>query len=563
MSDERRLGSALSAARAARLLRVAALSLALGACSGEVVAPGSSGSGDGQDSSSLKERPAPAPRFVRLTHRQWENTVRDLLHVVPRKTAVEGFRPDPTQQGAMFDNDATTFEVDEVLWGAYQRAAVEIAGQAVSDGAALTKLAPADASARSFVEQFGQRAFRRPLTSDEVDAYTRLYESAGDLYVGMQTAQAGKRIVIEAMLQSPHFLYRIEQSARASGDKIPLNGYEIAARLSYMLWDTMPDEQLLAAAQQGDLTRAEVAAEHATRMLEDPRAEAIVQHFHAQLMDVDHYSVIQPSPAFFPDAPSRLAESAVKESELFFRDLVFEQNGGLREALTSTETFVNKDLAQIYGLSGSFGDEFVRVTLDPAQRRGFLTQVGFLAAHATSVNPDPIHRGVFVARRVTCAPISAPPGNIPPLPPSEGRTNRETVEEHTEQPGSVCANCHATVINPLGFPFESYDAIGQHRTEDNGRPVDSSSTPSVDGDERPVSGAVELAEVLASSRDAHECYAKYWLEFAYGRSSVPADRPLIQRLSAASAEGTMSIKQMIVGLVKTDAFMTRSVEELP
>jgi hypothetical protein len=179
------------------------------------------------------------------------------------------------------------------------------------------------------------------------------------------------------------------------------------------------------------------------------------------------------------------------------------------------------------------------------------------------VDPDPIHRGVFLAKRIVCARIGVPPGDIPPLPPPEGRTNRETVEEHTEKDGTVCASCHAAIINPLGFPFEHYDAVGAYRAEDNGHPVDAASMPSIGGKEVAVNDALDLASALADSRVVHECYARHWLEFAYGRAQSPLDASIVARLGEASADGALSIKELIVGLVKTEAFLTRSAEELP
>ena len=235
--------------------------------------------------------------------------------------------------------------------------------------------------------------------------------------------------------------------------------------------------------------------------------------------------------------------------------------GSFADLMTSTEAFVNDDLARVYGLSGQFGPEFVKVELPANERRGFFNPLGFLAANATSVNPDPIHRGVFVATRVLCLGIAAPPDGVPPLPPIENGTNREIVENHT-QSSPVCQACHATLINPLGFPFENYDAAGGYRTSDNGEPIDATSRPFIDGEQRDINNSIELAEVLSQSRQAHECFVSHLAEYAFGRERGRADDDLIQALTEASLGGA-PILELLVRIAESAAFLTRSTEELP
>jgi hypothetical protein len=525
--------------------------------------------GYGEDVAGLSDLPAPASRAPRLTHLQWQNTVTELFGIEQVGLLAQEFRSDPLQGGFLFDNDGATLSVDDALWGSYQRASADIASMVTGDPERLAAILPAgvtedEAGAREFIVQFGARAHRRPLGDAEIEDYLAVYRAAAGAYLGVSSDfQAGIRLLIEAFLQSPHFIYRIEPSTTQVGNVIPLDGYEIASRLSYMIWNSMPDDELFVAAAAGQLTSAAEAALQAERMLEDPRAQAVVVAFHEKLLDFERYAQISPATAAFPDAPPNLADLARRESELFV-DSVFESGGGFKDLLTSSRTFVNDGLAQIYGVSGSFGADFSPVTLDASRRKGFLTQVGFLASHATSLHPDPIHRGVFLAKRIICARINAPPDDIPPLPlPDEGQTNRETVEALTENPETVCATCHKTIINPLGFPFENYDAVGGYRTQDNGYPVNAATAPFIDGMPTQVQNAVELAAVLSESPQAHQCYTRYWLEFAYGRAYVDTDQNLIQRLGVTSAEEGISMKDLIVSLVKTEAFMTRSTEELP
>jgi hypothetical protein len=229
--------------------------------------------------------------------------------------------------------------------------------------------------------------------------------------------------------------------------------------------------------------------------------------------------------------------------------------------MTSTRAFVNAELSQVYGLQGTFGDNFVKVNLPEAERRGIFNQLGFLAANSTSVHPDPIHRGVFIATRVLCLGIAAPPDGVPPLPPITQGTNRQVVASHTES-SPVCSACHSQLINPFGFPFENYDATGAYRTTDNGAPVDASATALIDGERVSVRNSVELAEVLAESRDAHECFVSHLVEYAFGRAHGAPDQGLIDSLTDASMNGT-SILELLVRIAESPAFMTRSTEELP
>jgi len=533
---------------------------------------GGGGSGTGSlpgPAGTEDEAPAPATRAYRLTHAQWARTVRELLQL-PASQALPGpLRDDPVQSGFAFDNNALTLVVDEALISGYERAASELAARVTDDAGMLAKLAPpeslaADERADTFIRDFGLRAHRRPLTDEMMTEYRDLFELGPTLYSGLGEFESGARAVIEAMLQSPYFLYRIEESSDEVEGMIPLDGYEVASRLSYALWGSMPDEALFDAAGDDALGDSTVVATQARRMLGDDRARAVVIDFHSQLFEVQRFASIKPSKAFFPDAPDTLGDSARAELERFVVDQVLDRQGSYADLLLSTDSFANRDLADVYGLSGSFGDALQPVQLDPAERRGILTQVGFLAAHATSVDPDPIHRGVFVARRIACTPISAPPANIPPLPkPAAGATNRETVEKHTQDPNTICATCHATLINPFGFPFEGFDAVGAVRTEDNGQPVNTATSPLIDGTPTPVADALQLSELLAASPAVHACYLQHLLEYSLGREQADVDAPLLERLSTQSLQDGASIEDLIVSLVTSRPFLTRSVEELP
>ncbi len=527
------------------------------------------GEGDGSgDGSSGEELPAPSPRVYRLTHEQWENTTKDIFGLGEVSGLSNLFRDDPLVAGFIFDNDASALEVDEALWTGYRVAAGTLSEQVVSDPALLATWLPDEGMGDeqrmlSFIDHFGTLAYRRPLTEQETGDLISIFEAAPALYDdGLDPFAAGVRHVLETVLQSPLFLYRVESSSEIVDGVIPLSDYEVASRLSYLLWNTMPDEELFAAAAAGSLMSiAEVSAQ-AERMLDDDRAGEVVVRFHHQLLEVDKISTIAPSANAFPDAPENLAELALEEHERFIRDVVFGGGGGLATLLTSSETFIDESLAAVYGVEGISGDEFVHVDLDPTQRRGLFTQVGFLAANSTSLDPDPIHRGVFMARRVACLDLGAPPDGVPALPPFEpGQTNRERVAAHTSD--VLCATCHLATINPFGFAFESFDAIGAWRDIDNGQPVDTAVEVTLGDYSEPVSGAVELADVLAASERVHQCYVEHWIEYATGQKSTSADRPMIDRLGGASLNEQQSLHDLLIALTVSPAFLTRAAQELP
>lgn len=549
-----------------RPLHLAPVAVLLAACQG-FVGDTPNRPGDGDDILEGVVLPAPQTRVPRLTHDQWEATAQDLLHLDGETGLASTLRTDSLPGDAVFTNRGESLHVDEVLWGNYQRAASELADRVTADSALLERLLPPgatmdEAGAASLVRELGLRAHRRPLDATEHEEYMTLYRRGAGLYGALDAFRSGVRLVLEAMLQSPHFLYRVELSSTRVEGVVPLDDYEIASRLSYALWGSMPDEELFAAAAAGMLGDPAGVEAQARRMLDDPRAERMMVDFHRQLFDVDTFAGIAPSPELYPDASEQLGEHAAREHDLFVREIVLEREGTYRDLLTSTTTFANDELARIYGLSGSFGPELVPVTLDESQRRGILTQVGFLASNATRTDPDPIHRGVYLAERIACIHINAPPEDTPPVSPVPGRTNRQSIEDHTEQPGSVCAGCHSQIINPFGFPFESYDAIGGWRTEDRGFTLDTTSSPPIDGVPTPVNDATELAEALADSQWAHECYVRHWIEYALGRHAAAEDAALVTELAEGSRAGELAVRELVVSIVTSRAFLTRNLREV-
>ena len=510
--------------------------------------------------------PAVATQFARLNHVEWANSVRDLFQIDTSLELERTLRPDPLPAGSAFSSHAATLNIDDALWRDYQRAALEIAEKVSADPTILARLAPPldntdpTLRARRFIEDLGGQMHRRPLSEEQIAGYLELFQAGRGDPGGRPAFSAGVRLVLQALLQSPHFLYRVEAGKPADG-KLWLDTYELASRLSYAVWDSTPDRQLLGRALSGELEAKDVFAAEALRLLEDGRARATSSLFHGQLFERERVLHAAPSPARFAKLSEGFGAAAARESELFLEHLIFERNAGFRALLSSNESFVNAELAGVYGLDGTFDSNFSKVELDPARRRGLLSRVAFLASHATSLDPDPIHRGVFVARRLLCMNLIAP-GNLPPVPPQNGRTNREAVAAHTEREGSGCAVCHKRTINPLGFPFEMFDAVGAYRTEDAGLPVDTHSVVRLDGELVEVRDAAALADALAKSPQAHSCYARHLLEFMYGRPVTARDTELLNELGKRSAESDLSVKQLIVELLSSAEFRTIDLGDL-
>ena len=512
----------------------------------------------------LASVPGPSSRFVRLSHRQWENTVRDLLRLATPSGLSKEFLSEPIRSS--FDNNGAVLQVSSNLWLDYQRAAENLGAQMGKTSTMWTPFlagSPATvANARKFIEGFGLRAYRRPLTSAELDKLVALFNQ-GPTLVGSGNAFAdGVDLVVSAFLQSPHFLYRTELGGTVVNGRVALNDYEVATRLSYGLINSMPDEQLLAAAGKGEVHTRDSVLVHAKRLLESEAGKATVEDFHTQMLHLSGYEEIRKDAAVNPLFLSGMGADMKQETLTFLRETVFTEGKGVAELLSSPVSYVNSRLAAVYGLparSTTGGDPFVRTELDPTQRAGLYTQLGFLAQNATDRSPRSIMRGVHVSLDALCVELPAPP-DVPPQTPSDvGKTNRQLLEAFTESPGSICQSCHGSLINPLGFAFEGYDGIGKHRTTDNGQAVDASGTYAFADGTRSFKNAPELMKAVSESRQAHDCYAQHLFEYLYGRERVKelgGDSALVTEVGRRS-QGKQPVKALILDLVSTEAFLTR------
>jgi hypothetical protein len=544
------------------------------ACTGTLGDPygsGDGGSGNGSSGTTGGETDAKIAshsQFPRLSHAQWERTVADLFYLDTQTGLSASFTPDPLGSKA-FDNNESALDVTPGLWADYQRAAEEIALLVSSDPALLDKILPASlpadlpAKKTAFLTAFGKRAYRRPLLAAELDQLSALFDQGPTFDPAADPFVAGVRLTLEAILQSPFFVYRPELSTFARPDgQIPLSGYEVATRLSYALWGTMPDESLFAAAEAGKLTSLDGVEAEARRMLDEDRARATLLSFHDQLYDADQYVGIDKSTQVYPDFDPAIGEDMRKELSLFVEDVLIKQKGGLSQLLTSRTTFVNARLAKIYGLdaTGMDNDTFVQAELPEAERSGLLTRAGFLAWKGTKTQPDSILRGVFINRRILCQDLGDPPPEAMGAMLGAQKTNREKVSALTGK-GTCGEGCHAIFINPAGFALEHFGALGEYRTEDNGELINAADTYPFQDGAKSYDGAGEFSKAVAEAEQSHLCYSRYWLEYLYGRDKKTEDATLLTELAGMSKKGA-SVQDLVVALVTSDTFLTRSPVEV-
>jgi hypothetical protein len=514
--------------------------------------PGTGGSGQGGGSAptgSIDLVGSPQYfRFVRLTNTQWANSVRDIL-ALPAASGLEGNFQSAVSGTTDFSNNELVLDVNQRSWTDFQAASEMLATQVTATDAALARVYTGT-DAAGFVTAFGRRAYRRPLTNAEKSTYMTLFTS-GSTLAGTRSAFAkGASLVIRAMLQSPFFLYRSEMGTNAA----PLGGYEIAAKLALWLRGTTPNDALLdSAAGPGKLDTAAGAVALATTMMGEATAAPIMRRFHGELLHFDRYGTI--SKINVPTYKDALNAEYQESSYLFF-DKIFTQGLGVRDILTATWGFVGPGMAALYeGGVAAPASGFAERTLG-AQRVGYFSQLPFLTLYGFNAEPDSIHRGVSINLDVLCAPLGPPATVIPPVPPLvAGQTNRQRIDKLTAACGGVCHNQN---INPMGFAFEHFDGMGQyHDTENGGLTIDSSGSYGFTEGTKSYSGAADLMQLLANGQQAHMCYAKKIASFGLQRDVVAPDMPLLTTMSAVSMAGGGSVKQVMLELVKHNAFRTR------
>lgn len=475
---------------------------------------GSSGGGDGPLVGTPADAPladcdTPGPRLIRrLTARQYDHTLTALLgdgaptEVVLSDPAVLGFHVDAD---AALVSDLTA----ELLMNHTERVAAWAVENRIYELSPCTNHDPG--CHRQFIENFGRKAYRQPLGQQQIDTYLAMFAAEASF-------EAGLHVVLTTMLQSPYLLYRQElgEPDPSHPGQYRLTPYEIATQLAYSLTDGPPDQQLLDAAAQNGLQTNEQIDQHAYRLLSRDQARAVLTHFVQGWLEIDDLFKKAKDDTLF-QLTDPLRQAMLDQTSQFFLD-TFQSGGTISDLFGARHTFVNGPLASLYGLNGVDGEGFSRVSLEGQPRAsGLLGHASFLTQHSLPDNSSPVQRGVIVRERLLCHELPPVPENLD-TNLAEGTNfanNRERYAQHSADP--QCVGCHS-VIDPVGFAFENYDAFGRYRDQDNGMPIDASGELSgVAGGTVSLDGLQDLSDYLASSEEARSCLVRYWSYFTYGR----------------------------------------------
>jgi hypothetical protein len=522
---------------------------------GPGVDPGSPGGGPSTPGG--PNVPAPAPTTCkndqiglsplrRLTKLEYDNTIKDLLGV--DLGLAKDFNAD--EIAGVFPSNFFT-PVSEGNYTQYASAAAQAAVKTVER---LGQLLPCAANVQAnnetacvtqFIKQFGRRAYRRPLDDGEVGRFESVFRvgrSNGDFNNGIA-------LVVQGMLESPHFLYLVEGPGA-------LTQHQIANRLSYFLWNGPPDAKLSTLADGGQLRTPEALRNEAKRMLADPKAQEMIKDFYTRWLELEKLPILNKDAALYPDFEA-LKPAMQEEMQRFVSFVMGEGDGKLETLLTAPFTFADGALAKFYGVQGGSG--WQKVNLDPAQRAGILTQSAFLAGHGRD-SASPIFRGIAIREQFLCVELPQPPPGADGLlpPPSPTRTTRDRLEQHRKDP--ECNSCHQ-LMDTMGYGFESFDEMGRFRTTENNIKIDDAGEfvgTDVDG---AFKGPIQLARKLAGSPQVHKCVTTQWFRYALGRMETELDACTLDAVQKRFEKSGFNLPELLMALVESDGFRIRRGEE--
>ena len=488
-------------------------------------------------------------RLWRLTPTQYDNTLHDLFGIDSQFGA--GFPADAVVDG--FRNNSVALVMTPLLADKLSAAAQDVASKVeLSKFASCAASQRDDNCLRELLGKLGTRIFRRPLTAADGDRYFALAKAAADF-------DSSARLALTAMLQSPHFLYRFELGKQASTARFALSDYEVASELSYLLWQSMPDDALFDAASKQTLHDKSQVAAQVDRMLKSPRARPVVRSFVFEWLGLSAIPTVPKDTQRFPELTAELRAALVGEAERFIDHVMFDQDGSLNALLSSPTTFLDAKLASFYGTplpAAGASDAPQAVELSNQERRGILTLGGTMLAHSRSNDSSPVHRGKLIREQLLCQPLPPPPVGVVIEPPAldPTKTARERYAAHTSQ--EPCATCHR-LMDPIGLSFEHFDGVGRFRPTDNGLPIDVSGqiigSPHSDA---AFVGTDQLIDKLEASGDARDCYALQWYRFVYGFGD-DTNRCLAGRLQRAIGASDGSLASIVTILTQADAFLAR------
>ncbi|MFK8113363.1 MAG: DUF1592 domain-containing protein [Rubripirellula sp.] len=491
----------------------------------------------------------------RLNKAEYNNTIRDLTGL--NLNLADGFPSDDVGEG--FDNIADVLSLPPILFEKYMDASYVIAQRVMEDDEAKKRVFPHQAdsdeerveAARKNVREFGSRAFRRPLKTSEEERLFGIMRSAWQ-----QDSQPDEimETVLVAILTSPHFIFRVERDADQGIRK--LDDYELASRLSYFLWSSMPDERLFDVAKRGELRQPGVLEAESKRMLLDPKSKALIDNFAGQWLQLRDVSRLMPDPDLFPNFDGALRAAMRRETELFFATMIREDRSVL-EFLNADFTYVNQRLADHYGIEGVDGNEFQRVSLRPG-RRGILTHASILMLTSNPTRTSPVKRGKWILDNFLAEPPPPPPADVPEL--EEGGETlgslRQQMEQHREN--ESCAVCHRT-MDAIGFGLENFDAIGSWREQDGKHKIDASGQ--LPGG-RAFDGASDLMGILVDDKKDQfcKCLATKLLTYGLGRGLHSYDRCTVKDAVTSLQENEYRFSALVTAIVTSAPFTMREAK---
>jgi len=524
--------------------------LALAAAGGCV---GVIGDPEGETSGTATTEPALAEATLhRLTRPQIQNAWRDLLGEplamptdLPADDVLYGFSSISAARSTISPVDAEKYEA----------ATYHVLDQIFADPVRLEAFTgcPApkvgDACVDGFVGTFTAKAWRRPAAGDEVAALLALGSKvAADLGDPVQ----GLKFMLAGVLMSPHFLFRVE-IGEPGPEAYRYTNWEMASRLSFLLLDAPPDDELRAAAKSGELVTSGGVRAQATRLLNDPRARVALTRFFRDFMNIGGLDGLDKQPDKFPQMTATLGPSMRIEIERMFEENVFEREGDFRDLFTTRDTHVNEDLARVYGIEGITGPDWTPITLpDDGKRAGILTTPGFLALNAHKTQTSPTRRGRFIRLNLLCQDVPPPPPGIdttlPDADPTKPTTLRERLDAHRKDP--ACAGCHQK-MDPIGFTLERFDSIGAYRDMDeNNLPIDSASE--IDG--APVDGPMDMTALIAALPEVGACVARRFYEHGGAHLAGKGDEPSVDALVADFVGSNYTFKELVLALVTNNGY---------
>jgi hypothetical protein len=494
----------------------------------------------------------------RLNNDEYDNTMRDLLGT--KGTPGRGFIEDEKAFG--FDVIASAFGMTDAQFEQYFNAADSLVEEAFGNATLKSKLFTCTTTdgtcVKKVITDFGLRAWRRPLTKDEVDELASLQKDAAGL--GEDFAGSMKHVV-KTMLSSVPFLYRVEiDSDPSSAAAHALGSYEMASRLSYLLWSTMPDQALFDSAKKGDLAKVDGLSAELARMLADDRAKQFVTNFAGQWLGMRDMQAHQVEPSVFPSWNEKLRTGMVQEGFSYF-DEFLSGDRDVNDFFTADVNFVTPELASLYGVSGG-SSTGARITNTEDPRRGFLGLAGFLTMTSFSYRTAPTLRGKWVLENLLCVDVKPPPANVPKLDAAgadpaalQSENVRERLEAHRQNP--TCNNCHK-ILDPIGLGLENFDGIGKYRTKyENGDTIDASG---VMPDGAQFSGITELSTVLSADERFADCVSKKMLTYALSREVVDSDAPYLKQIRDGWTDDGYGLTSLLQRIVSNDTFRFRRGE---